>query len=302
MTPAAEKVRLAMKGIGTDDSTLIDMLARLDPLQIARLRQVYASHFKRDLEKDIGSKTSGHYGDAMVAIVQGPLLHDAYCVKKAIKGAGTNESMLNDVLVGRSNADMQAIKAIYRQTFGKEMETDVRDDVSMKTDEQFRMIMTATRNEESTPAYPEVVDQDAKAFHDATNSGSNVLKICEMMTNRSDGQIRALGQRYQQRFQTSLDAVIRKKVSGHMEETLLLQYARATDRAMSDATQLEEAMKGLGTKDDLLVQRVVRVHWDRQHLEQVKRAYERKYHTDLVKRVNGETSGKYRKLMAQCLS
>lgn len=302
MTLAADKVRAAMKGIGTDDSTLIDVLARLDPLQIAALQKVYTSRIKRELGKDIASETSGHYGDALEAIVQGPLLHDAYCVRKAIKGAGTNEGMLNDVLVGRSNADMRAIKAAYQQIFGKSMETDVRKDVSMKTEEHLRMIMMATRNEESSPAYPEQIEQDVNALHDAIDTGSNILKVCELMTNRSDGQIRALGERYQQRFQTSLDSLIRKKFSGHMEETLLLQLGRATDRAMSDAIQLEETMKGVGTKDDLLVQRVVRAHWNRQHLEQVKRAYERQYRTDLVKRVGGETSGNYKKLLVRCLS
>lgn len=86
-----------------------------------------------------------------------------------------------------------------------------------------------------------------------------------------------------------------------MKEALLLQFARATDRAMSDATQLEDAMKGMGTKDELLVQRVVRAHWNRQHLEQVKGAYRHKFKTDLVQRVKGETSGNYRELMEQCL-
>lgn len=303
MTQSANEVRAAMKGFGTNDKALIKALAKLDPLQIAGLRQVYRSRIGRDLEKDITSETSGYYREGLLAIARGPLLEDVYCVQKAIRGVGTKETMLNDVLIGRSNADMRAIKSAYRQTLGKDMEAEVKGDLSMKTERHFMMIMAASRNEESTPVNPQQIDQDVNAFHDSTErkAGTDELKVCEMMTNRSDGQIRALAQQYQQRFQRPLDAVIRSEFSGHMKEALLLQFARATDRAMSDATQLEDAMKGMGTKDELLVQRVVRAHWNRQHLEQVKGAYRHKFKTDLVQRVKGETSGNYRELMEQCL-
>ena len=53
----------------------------------------------------------------------------------------------------------------------------------------------------------------------------------------------------------------------------------------------------LGTKDDLLIMRVVRIHWDRAHLENVKRAYQQMYKRDLIKRIHGETSGDYRSML-----
>jgi annexin A7/11 len=306
MRLTAQKIAAAMEKYGTDDQTLIRELAKLDPLQITGLRQVYKSRVKGDLEKDVHHKTSGDYRDALLAIVQGPLLHDVHCIQRAIKGAGTNERMLNDALIGRSNADMRAIKVAYQHTFGKDMEAEVRNDLSMKTKDHFKMIMSATRNEESTPVYPQQTEQDVNALRAATGgrAGTDELMVYEMMTQRSDGQIRAIAQHYQQRFQTSLETVFQQEFSGHMKEALSLQLARATDRAMSDAVQLEEAMKGVGTKDELLIQRVVRLHWNRQHLDQVKRAYAYRFKTPadgLVKRVRGETSGNYKRLMLACL-
>ena len=127
------------------------------------------------------------------------------------------------------------------------------------------------------------------------------LKISEMLTYRNDAQIRAIAQQYQQRFQKPLDAAIRDKFKGHMEDALLLQLARANNRAMSDATLLEDAMKGVGTKDELLIQRVVRLHWNRQYRDEVKRVYQQKYHKDLLKRIEGETSGNYKEVLVNCL-
>lgn len=66
-----------------------------------------------------------------------------------------------------------------------------------------------------------------------------------------------------------------------MEQALLHQLRTGTDKAMRDAILLEEAMAGMGTKDHLLVNRVVRIHWDRNHLQQVKGAYQHRFHKSL---------------------
>jgi annexin A7/11 len=70
---------------------------------------------------------------------------------------------------------------------------------------------------------------------------------------------------------------------------------------MRDAQLLEDAMHGLGTKDALLTNRIVRIHWDKNHLQQVKGAYQQHFHKGLVHRVKGETSGHYEKLLVACL-
>jgi len=74
-----------------------------------------------------------------------------------------------------------------------------------------------------------------------------------------------------------------------------------TDRAMRDAINLEAAMSGVGTKDDLLIVRVVKVHWNRAHVEQVKGAYKVRFRQDLIGRIKGETSGDYERCLVAML-
>lgn len=59
-----------------------------------------------------------------------------------IEGVGTKEDMLNDVLIGRSNADMHAIKAKYQEVFKKPLDYDVESDLSLKTKTMFQLIMS----------------------------------------------------------------------------------------------------------------------------------------------------------------
>lgn len=56
-------------------------------------------------------------------------------------------------------------------------------------------------------------------------------------------------------------------------------------------------MAGPGTKDRLLLNRTVRMHWNRDHMNQVKGAYKHRYKRDLASRVKGETSGDFERIL-----
>lgn len=86
-----------------------------------------------------------------------------------------------------------------------------------------------------------------------------------------------------------------------MEEALLFQLNHALDKYMHQAQLLEDAMAGVGTKDHLLISRVVRSHWDKTNMANVRGAYEQRYQKTLAQRIKGETSGDYQRLMLACI-
>jgi len=292
-----------MKGFGTDEKMLIKHLATKDPLQVKVLQTTYKSRFNRNLLDDIKSETGGALEDGLMAIVRGPLEQDVYLLHDAMAGPGTKEAILTDVLMGRSNADMRAIKEAYQKTYRRSLEADIKSDLSMKTERHFLMVIAANRTEESAPVIPQQIDADVMELYKATEGkvGTDELLVCNILTQRNDTQIRAIAHAYQQKFTKTLESVIIKEFSGHMEAALLHQLRTGTDKAMRDALLMEDAMAGMGTKDHLLVNRVIRVHWDRNHMQQVKGAYQAKFRTSLVNRIKGETSGDYERLMVACL-
>ena len=303
----AEALRNAMERLGTDEKTLIRILSKPDPIQMRVLVHTYNNlptrKSRKTLEEKISSETSGYFEAGLTAIVRGPLGQDVYLLNKGIKRLGTKESFLNDVLCGRSNADIRVIKALYRNQYGRDLVADVKGDLSMKTETLFEMILAANRADESAHYDPAAIERDVVELHRAMNSviGKDQLTVCSILTSRSDNQIRGIAHVYQQKFQTSLAKTIEAKFTGHMEDALLLILGRATDPAMCTAEQLEATMKGLGTKDELLVQRVVRVHWNKVNLDQVKRAYKHRYGRDLISRVKGEVRGDVERLLVACL-
>lgn len=298
-----EALRNAMKGFGTNEKVLIAVLAKKDPIQINTLRTQYDQRLMKVLIKDLEKETSGYFGKGVVLIARGPLAGDCFTLYTAMKGMGTKEAALDDVLVGRTNADINAIKAEYQRLFSKSLEADLRSDLSAGTEQMYMMIIAARRAEETAPVIPQEIEKDVTELQRAMGSivSKNSTQVCELLIHKSDAQLRALCQAYQKRFQTSLEKQIKSKFSGHMEDALLLLLARANNRAEAEAVRLEESMAGLGTKDELLVQRVVRCHWDQNFMRSVSEAYKRKYGKSLVKRIEGETRGDYEKLMVACV-
>ncbi|OTA88145.1 hypothetical protein M434DRAFT_399111 [Hypoxylon sp. CO27-5] len=302
-TPDAQALRSAMKGFGTDEKTLIRVLCNKDPLQIEALKSAYFRTFSRSLEKDIISETRGWFETGLVAIVRGPLLHDVHLLNSAMDGPGTKEKVLNDVLLGRSDADLHAIKSMYQHTFHRSLESQVKGDLSMKTERHFLIVLGANRAEDSAPVIPQAIDQDVMEIYRATEGklGTDEMMVCSILSTRNDNQIRAINHAYEQKFRRRLEDVIKKEFSGHMEQALLYQLRNAVDKYMHAASLLEDAMAGMGTKDHLLVSRVVRYHWDKQTLANVKGAYQQRYRRSLASRIKGETSGDYQRLMLGCI-
>lgn len=299
----ADALRKAMKGFGTDEKALIAVLAPLDPLQMAAVRATYSQHIGRDLYKDVKSETGGYFRDGLLAVIEGPLMHDVACAHEAVDGAGTKEWLLNEIVLGRSNADLNAIKAAYERTYRRPLSKDVAGDLSYKTADLFAAVVRAARHEESIPPNPHAMEAEARTLHGATSARvrNNVAEVCGVFARSSDAELRAVDQAFSARYNMSLEKHVEKEFAGHMEDALLLMLRTAKDPAMRDAVLLEDAMAGMGTKDERLVVRVVRAHWNRAHKEQVKRAYQHRYGKDLVQRVRGETSGDYQRLMVALL-
>lgn len=292
-----------MKGFGTDEKALIRELADKDPYQIHAINDAYHRNHRRNLIADLKDETGGYFEAGLVAIARGPLLHDVHSLFDGMAGPGTKESVLNDVLLGRSNADLRAIKSAYKHTFHRDLVAAVKGELSLKTERHFEIVLEAQRAEDSAPVVKPDIDRDVDALYAATEGklGTDELRVCSILSLRNDNQIRAIAHEYKIKYARDLDAVIRREFSGHMEKALLFQLQRGCDKFAHQAQLLEEAMAGAGTKDQLLVARVVRAHWDKQNMTQVKGAYRAKYRADLARRIKGETSGDYERLMVAAI-
>ena len=113
----AEALRKAMKGFGTDEAALIKICANRTNSQRQQIKAAYKASFGRDLIADLKSELHGKFEDAMIALFTEPIEYDADELRKGMKGLGTNEDTLIEIISSRSPPVLAAVKAKYKEKY-----------------------------------------------------------------------------------------------------------------------------------------------------------------------------------------
>merc|ERR1712013_950736 len=95
-----EVLHKAMKGLGTDEAKIIEIVAHRSNAQRQELKKTYAQMFGKDLIKMLKSELGGHFEDAAAADAQALL-------EAGEKSWGTDESRFNVILASRSFEQLQ---------------------------------------------------------------------------------------------------------------------------------------------------------------------------------------------------
>ena len=64
---------------------------------------------------DLKGELSGDFEKVILGLMMSQPDYDAYSIKEAVKGLGTDEKALVEVLCSRSNEELQAMKASYKK-------------------------------------------------------------------------------------------------------------------------------------------------------------------------------------------
>ncbi|KAK3311606.1 uncharacterized protein B0T15DRAFT_508152 [Chaetomium strumarium] len=290
----AEALRRAMKGMGCDEKALIRVLTSpqyANPWAMLQLVQDYNTRFLRNLEEDIKGETRGLLETALLALMRGPLGHDAYVLDKALNRLGTDEEALMDVLLNRSNADLRAITAEYKRVTQRDLLVDIKDDVDEALFRLCSMLLAANRAEDAAPVLAHEIDAKVTELQRATEGmiGANAVAVVQIFASSNAAQINAMAEAYQRKYHRPLADVIEKEFRGGMEDALLRMLTSAQNRAEYDAFRLREALTK--RKDKLVINRVVSLYWDLPRLEAAKQAYQRKFNANFAKEVKALLKG-----------
>ena len=85
-----ERLRKAMKGLGTDEKTLIQIIGKRSRSQRQELKTKFQAMFGRNLMNDLHSELSGSFRDVMKGLMMEEDEFDAFSFRKAVAGLGTD--------------------------------------------------------------------------------------------------------------------------------------------------------------------------------------------------------------------
>lgn len=81
----AERLRKSIKGSGTDEKILIDIMGNRNTVQRLKIKDTYKAMFGRDLVEDIKGDTSGNFQKLLISLLMGQVEYDCVEMRKAIQ-------------------------------------------------------------------------------------------------------------------------------------------------------------------------------------------------------------------------
>ncbi|XP_003745278.1 annexin A13 [Galendromus occidentalis] len=288
----AKALRKAMKGLGTDEATLINILCARTAHQRSEIRTQYKQMHGRDLIEDLTKEISGNFRVVMLGLMT-PL--DEYLaaeIKAAIKGIGTDEDILIEVLCTRTNAEIRAIKDAFQRLYGQDMEEEVCGDLSGHLKRMMSALMTA-RRPENTGIDIRKAQREAKELLDAgvNQWGTDEEAFIAVFCSNSFEQLRATFHEYRNLAGHDIMEAIERETSGDLKTAMLTIVKSVFNTHLYFAERLHKAMKGLGTDDTTLIRIIVsRCEIDLAH---IRGEYMRVYESSLEHDIKKETSGDF---------
>ncbi|OWR47241.1 annexin B13 [Danaus plexippus plexippus] len=292
----AAVLRKAMKGFGTDEKAIIQVLTRRSNEQRLRIAFEFKTLYGKDLVSDLKSETTGKFEDIVVALMT-PLpqfyakeLHDATA------GIGTDEDVLIEVMCTMSNHEINVIKQAYTAIYGTLLEDDLRGDTSGN----FKRLMTSLcmgNRSENFHVDQNQAREDARSLLQAgeLRLGTDESVFNAVLCSRSFPQLAAIFQEYQFLTGHDIDDAIKAEFSGDLEKALRAIVKVVRNKPLFFAERLHKSMKGLGTNDRQLIRiMVTRCEVD---LGDIADMFQSKYGETLQSWIEGDCSGHYKKCL-----
>lgn len=285
-----------MKGIGTDEKAIITILATRTAKQRLKIALTFKTMYGKDLIHDLKSELSGNFENIAVALLMDNAQFDARCLRNAMKGAGTDEKALIEVICTRSNTEIANIKAAYTAMFHRDLEKDIISETSGHFKRILISSVQGNRNEDS------VVDlakakAEAQELYSAGEKrwGTDESVFNRILCLRSFPQLRATFEEYRKISQYDIIRTIEHEMSGDLAIAMKAVAQCVKEKPVYFADRLYKAMKGAGTDDETLIRIIVaRSEID---MVEIKQAFFDKFNKSLSKMIKDDCSGDYKRML-----
>ena len=294
-------LRDAMHGLGTDEQAIINICCSRNVQQRAEIRRVYKACYGKDLIDRLKSDLSGNFKDCVCGLFMTPPEYDAYCLYNAMKGIGTKEGVLIEIIATRNNIEIQQMKDAFRNMYNDSLEKWVSGDTSGNFKRLLIALLQANRSNNMSPNMTQC-QTDAQALYQAGEGrwGTDEATFIRIFAQRSPAELAMIDQCYTQLRGKGLLKAIDSEFSGDIKRLLNTIVNYLKDPAGYFASRIRESVKGIGTCDSKLVRVIVsRCEVD---LGNIVQAYRRIYGRDMLADVRDDTSGNYKKILTALIS
>ena len=298
----AEALQNAMKP-KKDEDKIIKIITNRTNEQRQKIKEAYNSLYKSDIIKDLQKALRGHFEDVVIALFYTPIDYDCYQLRKAVKGLGTDEEALIEILCTRPPNVVEEIKKRYSEMYpGRTLLKDIQSDTSGHFKKVLEALIEAKRPMDNNKVD---LDECAKCARDLYNAGEKKLGTDEavftkIFTEKSPKEFTCIAQLYYKLTKHTLLQAVEREFSRDSKKCLIAIIYAMLSPAEYFAKCIYKSVKGLGTDNNSLIR--ILVSRDEIDMPQIKQYYKQNYKKDMIDDIKDDTSGNYRKILVELVS
>ena len=221
----ADSLRDALHGAGTDEDTLIEIIASRNNQQLFAIKQCYNTKYKRDLEADIKSDVHGTLQNLLVSLLQGkrsmnPNPDQGRCaaIAKEIFDAGeaklgTDESSFNKYFVSLSPVELICVAQHYHKLTGHTILEAIEKEFHGDSKKAFKTIVYATLS--PSEYFATRVNKAIKNF------GTKDHLLMRVLITRDEIDMPTIKQYYKQLYGKDMIEEIKSDIHGEYQKLMI---------------------------------------------------------------------------------
>ena len=280
--------------------TIISIAAHRSNAQRQQIVQAYYNENKKNIRDDFRSVFSGNFQEALVSLFYEPVDYDCHQIYSAMKGIGTNEDTLIEIIGTRSNERINQIKQEYFQIYKKDLEAEIDSETSGFFKKILLALLKGERNVNPIPDEQEC-GYCAKRLYNTQKEKKDNLQdaYLEIFTKKSREELANISRQYYSWYNKTLMEEIERLFSSDTRRIFKAIIYSLLSPSEYFAYRLNKAMKGISTKDTILIR--VLVTRDEIDISRIKRYFNQMYNKTLYDAVKKAVSGDYQKLLLELI-
>ena len=211
----ADALRKAMKGFGCDEKAIIEICIHRTNAQRLEIVKAYKAAYGRDLIADLKSELHGKFEDGMIALFTDPIEYDADELRKAMKGLGTDEDTLIEIIASRPPNVLKLVKEKFNAKFKRDLEADVKSETSGTLRKLLIALLQCSRRTNTMPNEAEcaaIADEIYKAGEAKLGTDESVFN--KYFCSLSPHELAAVSREYHKKTGHTILQAIDKEFSG----------------------------------------------------------------------------------------
>uniref|UniRef100_A0A667YNL3 Annexin n=2 Tax=Myripristis murdjan TaxID=586833 RepID=A0A667YNL3_9TELE len=290
----AEVLHRAMKGIGTDEDAILMLLTSRSNDQRQQIKAAYKKSYGKELVSALKSELGGLFEDLIVALMTPPVSYDAAQLRKALKGAGTDDQVLIEILASRTSEQLKEIIKVYKKDCGGKLEKDICGDTSGHYRDLLVMLLQGKKKEGVDEG---MIEKDAKDLYAAGEGklGTDEAKFVTILGSRSAEHLREVFAAYKKLSGSDIEDSVKGETTGNLESLMVavVKCARSVPTFFAEA--LYGSMRRAGTDDDTLMR--IMVSRSEVDMLDIRACFKKLYGASLYTTIQEDTKGDYCKAL-----